>query len=262
MSKLTIYQVDAFTDNVFGGNPAAICILKDWLTDGLMQSIAAENNLSETAFLVKVGEQYHIRWFTPTVEIDLCGHATLASAHILYEFGFETASHIQFYSHRSGDLPVEKNGDLYTLDFPADTIEETEAPENLLASFSTMATKVFKGKANYMLTFDNEETIKGLIVNFETLAKVDCPGVIVTAKGNSVDFVSRFFAPNSGINEDPVTGSAHTTLTPYWARQLNKTNLTAMQVSKRGGYLKVSNGETRVKISGKAVTYLVGEIFL
>ncbi|HTN21625.1 MAG TPA: PhzF family phenazine biosynthesis protein [Pelobium sp.] len=262
MNKLKIYQIDAFTDKVFGGNPAAVCVLEDWLPDTLMQSIATENNLAETAFLVKVNEQYHIRWFTPTVEVDLCGHATLASAHVLYEFGFETAPKIQFYSHRSGELPVEKTEDLYTLDFPADSITEIELPVELSLSFSKKPLKVYKGKTDYMLVFENEETIKALAMDFEKLAKADCRGVIVTAKGNSVDFVSRFFAPQSGINEDPVTGSAHTTLTPYWANRLNKTNLTAMQVSKRGGHLKVSNEKQRVKISGKAVTYLVGEIFL
>lgn len=261
MNKLKIYKVDAFTDTVFAGNPAAVCILNHWLPSSLMQNIAAENNLAETAFLVKEQNKYHIRWFTPKVEVDLCGHATLAAAHILFSFDFEDGTVIQFFSERSGELTVSKENALYTLDFPADLLVEIGLTDELKECFDKKPIQAYKGKTDYIFVFEDEESIKTLTVDFNLLSKIDCRGVCVTAKGSVVDFVSRFFAPQSGINEDPVTGSAHTSLIPIWSDKLQKQKMQAMQLSERGGYLVVENKGERVKISGNAVTYLVGEIF-
>lgn len=262
MNTLTIYQVDAFTDHVFGGNPAAVCILNHWLPSSIMQSIALENNLSETAFLVKESDQYHIRWFTPTVEVDLCGHATLAAAHILFENNLVPGVAIDFFSQRSGLLQVQKTeNDLITLNFPADHLTDVHHDEHLIAPFSIAPQKVYKGKTDYLMVYQQEGEVRALEVDFTALAKIDCRGVIVTAKGDFVDFVSRFFAPQSGVDEDPVTGSAHTTLTPYWSKVLDKKVLTAQQISSRLGSLKVEDAGDRVKISGTAITYLKGEIY-
>lgn len=262
MNTLTIYQVDAFTDHVFGGNPAAVCLLNHWLPSSIMQNIALENNLSETAFLVKESEQYHIRWFTPTVEVDLCGHATLAAAHILFDNNLVPNTHIDFFSERSGRLQVQKSEDgLLTLNFPTDHLMDISDVEHLIAPFSIAPQKVYKGKTDYLMIYQEEAEIRALEVDFSALAKIDCRGVIVTAKGDFVDFVSRFFAPQSGVDEDPVTGSAHTTLTPYWSNVLNKKVLTAQQISARLGSLKVEDAGDRVKISGTAITYLKGEIY-
>ncbi len=261
MNKLTIYHADAFTDHVFGGNPAAICILNHWIPTSIMQSIANENNLAETAFLVKEKEQYHIRWFTPTVEVDLCGHATLAAAHILYEFGFEDGPIINFNSQRSGPLQVEKGEELLILNFPADELSEIEFYPEIHEVFDIRPSHVFKGKTDYMLVYHSQEEIERIEPDILKIEHLDCRGVIVTAPGNDVDFVSRFFAPQSGVLEDPVTGSAHTTLTPYWSKRLEKTKLTARQISARGGYLKLEDCGDRVKIGGIAITYLKGEIY-
>ncbi|MEO5909522.1 MAG: PhzF family phenazine biosynthesis protein [Pelobium sp.] len=261
MNKLTLYQADAFTNHVFGGNPAAVCVLNHWLASDLMQKIAAENNLSETAFLVKEKEQYHIRWFTPSVEVDLCGHATLAAAHILFEFGFEQGNEITFFSQKSGILRVERTGDLLTLDFPSDEFYKVPVSEEILASFDLIPFEAYRGKTDYMIVFESESEVKSIIPDFVQMAKIDCRGIIVTAKGTQVDFVSRFFGPKSGVNEDPVTGSAHTTLTPYWSRKLDKTKMKAKQVSEREGDLEVEDCGDRVKISGRCITYLKGEIF-
>ncbi|RPH31046.1 MAG: PhzF family phenazine biosynthesis protein [Bacteroidales bacterium] len=255
-----IYQVDAFTDKVFGGNPAAVCPLKEWLSDELLQKIAMENNLAETAFFVKQNEQYHIRWFTPTVEVDLCGHATLAAAFVLFSYENHNGNEIQFYSLRSGGLTVSKQSDYLTLNFPTDVYERIELFEELTIGFKFKPIEALKGKTDYMLVFENEDQINKLSPNFDAISKLNARGVIVTAKGNSVDFVSRFFAPQSGINEDPVTGSAHTTLTPYWAKKLGKNELSAIQLSERKGYLNCKYLNERVEISGKAKLYLIGEI--
>lgn len=258
--KLRIYQVDAFADKIFSGNPAAVCPLTEWLPDELMQQIALENNLSETAFYVKKGDEYEIRWFTPTVEVDLCGHATLATAHVLLEHEAHSSNEITFFSHRSGKLKVNRYNGLLTLDFPVDSIQRIEWPAQQHAAFNFIPGEAYQGKTDYLLIFRSEEEIKNLQPDFSVIANWKVRGVIVSAKGEKVDFVSRFFAPQSGVNEDPVTGSAHTTLTPYWSSQLNKNELSALQLSYRKGYLSCKQSGGRVHISGQARTYLVGEI--
>lgn len=260
--KQKIYQVDAFTDKVFSGNPAAVCPLKEWLSDELLQKIASENNLAETAFYVKQDNLYKIRWFTPMVEVDLCGHATLAAAFVLFNYENHIDKEIQFFSPRSGGLAVSKQGEYLTLNFPTDIYERIDLFDQLVKGFNGKPIEALKGKTDYMLVFENEDQINRIVPNFEEISKLKGRGVIVTAKGDSVDFVSRFFAPQSGINEDPVTGSAHTTLTPYWAKRLGKNELTAIQLSERKGYLNCKYLNERVEISGKAKLYLIGEIFL
>jgi PhzF family phenazine biosynthesis protein len=257
-----LYQIDAFTDKVFAGNPAAVCPLEQWLSDDLMQKIAMENNLAETAFYIKAGDQYHIRWFTPTVEVDLCGHATLATAFAIFTFENPTANKLNFFSPRSGELTVLKRGDLLTLNFPSDVFHPTEVTAEIERCFNIKPITAFKGKTDYMLVFRDETEISSAIPALGAIARLNARGVIITAKGNQVDFVSRFFGPQSGVDEDPVTGSAHTTLTPYWARELGKNVLTAMQLSARKGYLQCSWLGDRVEISGKCQLYLTGEIQL
>lgn len=258
--KLKLYQIDAFTDKLFSGNPAAVCPLQNWLPDEILQKIAMENNLPETAYYVKKDDQYELRWFTPSVEIDLCGHATLATASVLFNFENHFSNEITFHSPRSGRLNVTRDGEMLTLDFPTDTYEPVELTPQLIACFNDQPLQAFRGKTDYMLVFENEEQIRKLQPDFLAISKIKVRGIIVTAKGDQVDFVSRFFAPQSGINEDPVTGSAHTTLTPYWSQRTGKKELTAIQLSARKGYLKCTYCNERVKISGQARTYLLGEI--
>jgi len=259
---MTIYQVDAFTDKLFAGNPAAVCPLDEWLPDALMQQLGMENNLAETAFFVKQADgSYHIRWFTPTVEVDLCGHATLAAAYVLFNQLDYKEDVIRFQS-KSGELSVTRNGDMITLDFPANAPKPVDTPENLLAGLKITSGKVLFGGWDYVVVIDSEEEVKKLDPDFLTLGKVKARGVTVTAKGNDVDFVSRCFFPQSGINEDPVTGSAHTILTPYWSKALNKTQLTAKQLSHRGGHLLCELKEDRVLMSGKGKLYMKGEYFV
>ena len=253
-----IYQVDAFTDKVFSGNPAAVCPLDRWLSDDLLRKIAMENNLSETAFYVKKGDQYEIRWFTPTIEVDLCGHATLASAYVLFNFEHHYQNEITFYSPRSGILTVRKDGDLITLNFPTDVYGKIDLFPALAAGFREKPLEAYKGKTDYMLVFDNEDEIRNMKPDFLAIGKLDSRGVIVTARGRGVDFVSRWFGPQTGVDEDPVTGSAHTTLTPYWSGILGKTELTAAQLSARTGYLECRLLGDRVEISGKARIYMTG----
>lgn len=260
--KLKLYQVDAFSKQVFGGNPAAVCVLENWISDYVMQQIAAENNLAETAFLVKKNDCYEIRWFTPKVEVDLCGHATLASAHVLYNYYEKVTTQLNFHSHLSGPLSVSKENDLLILDFPSDILTQIETPTVLIESLGIKPIETWKGKTDFMLVFEKQKIIEQLTPNFQLLETVGGRGVIVTSKGNDVDFVSRFFGPQVGINEDPVTGSAHTTLIPYWSKKLNKKKLTAQQLSKRKGTLFCKDLGTRVQIAGHAVTYLIGEIEL
>jgi PhzF family phenazine biosynthesis protein len=258
--KIPIYQVDAFTNERFKGNPAAVCPLKAWLPDAVMQNIAAENNLAETAFVVPVGETYEIRWFTPTVEVDLCGHATLASAYVLFhELGFD-GDQISFTSPRSGPLTVSKNGSVLALNFPVDSLTELPVQAVHAIGLSQTPRLVFKGKTDYLFVYDTEAEIVALQPDFEALKSHDVRGIIVTAPGENIDFVSRFFGPACGVNEDPVTGSAHTTLTPYWASVLGKTDLTARQLSQRTGSLSCKLLGDRVEIAGEAVLYLRGEI--
>lgn len=259
--KQRLYQVDAFTDKVFSGNPAAVCPLDQWLPDDLMQKIAMENNLAETAFYAKQGDRYHIRWFTPAVEVDLCGHATLAAAFVLFHHEHHTGDVVHFYSARSGALTVTKNGNVLTLNFPTDTLEPLPVTHELAACFSSKPRLALKGKTDYLFVFDREEEIANLVPALDKIASLPVRGVIVTAKGDTADFVSRFFAPQAGINEDPVTGSAHTTLTPFWAKELGKTKLTARQLSQRGGQLQCQYLNDRVEISGQAKLYLIGEVF-
>ncbi|MBB6003954.1 PhzF family phenazine biosynthesis protein [Arcicella rosea] len=259
--NLTIYQLDAFTSTVFAGNPAAVVPLTEWISDELMQKIAAENNLAETAFYVAEGEQFHIRWFTPTVEVNLCGHATMATAYTIFEYANYPKSLIEFTS-KSGILRVEKQGDLLELDFPVDVPVPAETPQEYFEGLDIKPIETLKGISDYFLVFENESQIKAIKPDFKTIAKVPCRGVIVTAKGDEVDFVSRFFGPQSGIDEDTVTGSAHTTLTPFWATKLGKSTLTAKQISARGGELTCTLVGDRVKIAGKVAPYLKGEIFV
>ncbi|MEQ9287284.1 MAG: PhzF family phenazine biosynthesis protein [Cyclobacteriaceae bacterium] len=258
--KLRIYQIDAFTDQVFRGNPAAVCILDEWLEESLMQKIAAENNLAETAFVVKKDNSFQIRWFTPKVEVNLCGHATLASAFVLYNYYGVTLEKIDFNSPRSGLLSVSKSENELTLDFPTDDLEAVAIPGECIEAFGLRPNEAYKGKTDYMLIFDSEKDVVDMKPNLAVVAGMECRGVIVSAPGEDVDFVSRFFAPQSGIDEDPVTGSAHTSLTPYWSRRLNKTTMKARQVSERQGELTCSYLGERVKIMGSAVVYMVGEI--
>jgi PhzF family phenazine biosynthesis protein len=258
--KLKIYQVDAFTDKLFAGNPAAVCPLKgDWLPDKLMQDIARENNLSETAFYVFQNNKYHIRWFTPKIEVDLCGHATLASSHVLFNHENYEGKVINFES-RSGNLSVRKEEDNIVLNFPTDTIQRIELSEVLLSWFDIKPLEAWKGISDFMLVFENEDQIKNIVYHLEEMKKEKTRGIIITARGKNADFVSRFFAPYAGVDEDPVTGSAHTTLTPYWSKVLGKTELSAIQLSERTGFLKCKYLNERTEISGKAVTYLQGEI--
>lgn len=260
--KYKIYQVDAFTDKLFGGNPAAVCPLDAWLSDDVLQKIAAENNLAETAFYVKQDERYEIRWFTPTVEVDLCGHATLAAAFILFNReGYENNA-IRFYSPRSGILNVIREAEWLTLDFPVDTFHDIPVSSDVIGCFDKKPLEAYEGKTDYMLVYEKESDITNIAPQFQAIALLNARGVIVTAKGEEVDFVSRFFAPQSGIIEDPVTGSAHTTLTPYWSEKLNKAEMSAMQLSERKGYLRCKLLGDRVAISGQAKLYLAGEMYI
>ncbi|TPE41063.1 PhzF family phenazine biosynthesis protein [Pontibacter mangrovi] len=258
--KIQLYQVDAFTDKVFGGNPAAVCLLENWLDNDVLQKIAAENNLAETAFVVPKGEAYEITWFTPTVEVDLCGHATLAAAYVLFTYSGHASELIRFHSRRSGILTVEKNGEALTMDFPADELTFAETPDALVTALGKAPLEAYKGKTDYLLLYASQAEVEGFQPDIALLNTVPARGVIVSAPGDTVDFVSRFFCPQVGIPEDPVTGSAHTTLTPYWSKRLGKKVLQARQLSKRQGALQCEFLGDRVKITGKAVTYLKGEI--
>lgn len=258
---LTIYQVDAFTKEVFKGNPAAVVPLESWLDADLMQRIALENNLSETAFFVKKDDVYEIRWFTPTFEIDLCGHATLASAFVIFDILKARNETVKFHSHKSGALSVEKRGDVFTLDFPSHPVSPAEIPKGLIEAIGKEPKEVFKAR-DYFLVYETEREIAEIKPNFSRLSEIDAHGFIVTAKGDSADFVSRFFAPEVGVMEDPVTGSAHCNLIPFWAERLGKTELFARQISSRGGELFCELQDDRVKIGGNAVLYLKGEIYV
>lgn len=262
MNTQAMYQVDAFTDVLFRGNPAAVCILESWLPDATMQAIAAENNLAETAFAVPSPEGYGIRWFTPETEVALCGHATLATAHVLFSAREEGMSLIRFQSRERGRLEVSKAGDWLVLDFPADPPEEIEMPKGLVNALGSAPESCWKGLTDYMVVYRSEEDVRALRPNYHLLNQIPVRGIIATSTGRDHDFVSRFFAPNCGVPEDPVTGSAHTTLTPYWAKALGKTQLTAAQLSPRGGSLRCTHKGKRVLIAGQAVTYMKAEIYL
>jgi PhzF family phenazine biosynthesis protein len=260
--KTKIYQIDAFAGEVFSGNPAAVCPLEEWIPEETMQKIAMENNLAETAFFVKKEDHYEIRWFTPTVEVDLCGHATLAAGFVLYNYEGYPNTEIIFISPKSGILKVNQKDGFLLLNFPTDIYESISITPELIAGFNIKPAEAFKGKTDYMFVYENEEQIKNLSPDFSLISKLNARGIIVPAKGDNIDFVSRFFAPQSGVYEDPVTGSAHTTLTPYWAKRLKKNELSAIQLSARKGYLNCKYLEDRIEISGQAKAYLIGEIFI
>lgn len=254
---MTIYQIDAFTDSLFGGNPAAVIPLDSWPADQLMQSIAGENNLAETAFVVPEGEDYRIRWFTPGVEVDLCGHATLAAAFVMYnELGFK-GNMIRFQS-RSGPLTVTKDGEWLSLDFPSDQYQPLDISEVMKKCTNAHIKEVYKGTRDYMFVLENQQAVVNSSFDQSAILQLGHCGLIVTAPGEDVDFVSRFFAPAYAIPEDPVTGSSHCTLTPYWAHRIGKNKLTARQLSARGGYLNCELKKSRVTITGKAVMYMKG----
>ena len=256
---MKIYQVDAFTEKVFSGNPAAIVPLDEWLDPHILQEIAVENNLSETAFFVKNEDNsYRIRWFTPETEVDLCGHATLASAHVLYEFLNFDGEKVVFESN-SGQLTVHKENNLYWMDFPSNPPEHVPVPKLLPEAIGVIP--IYTGiNTDLLVLVQDEETVRSIRPDLLILKKMEVRGTIITAPGKDVDFVSRFFAPSVGVPEDPVTGSAHTVLTPFWSRRLKKQKLKARQVSKRGGNLICIQKGDRVKIGGHAVTYMTGEI--
>lgn len=256
--KLPIYQVDAFTSKLFSGNPAAVCPLEYWLEEKVMQSIAAENNLAETAFFVKKENYFELRWFTPEAEVDLCGHATLASAFVIFNILKGEKEKIIFQT-KSGKLEVTKKNDLLVMNFPSRKPVATEIPEGLVAAIGNAPKEVLQSR-DLLLLYNSEDEILSLQPNFNLLNKIDCFGYIATAKGKEVDFVSRFFAPKEGINEDPVTGSSHSTLIPFWAERLGKNELLARQISKRGGELFCKLLGDRVEIAGNAVLYLTGVI--
>ena len=256
--KIKQYQVDAFATRAFEGNPAAVCPLESWLNDGLLQAIAEENNLSETAFFVPSDKGFRLRWFTPASEVDLCGHATLATAHVIFETLGYTKQAITFET-RSGDLFVERKGKQLEMNFPASPPTPRELPETLVKGLGQRPIEVLAA-GDYLAVFDSEATIRAISPDMALLGQLDLRGVIITAPGTDVDFVSRFFAPKFGIPEDPVTGSAHCTLAPYWAGRLGKRLLSARQVSKRCGSLTCELKGDRVLLSGSAVTVMEAEI--
>lgn len=259
--KLQIFQIDAFASRPFAGNPAAVVPLDAWPPDDVMQAIAMENNLAETAFFVPGEKGYDLRWFTPTIEMDLCGHATLATGFLLFEILGTDQTILRFHT-RSGELTVEKSDGRYVLDFPSRPGVSAEAPSGLIEALGSKQPSGVLKSRDYMLVYESEADIRAIKPNFEALAAIDTHAVIVTAKGDDADFVSRFFAPEVGVPEDPVTGSAHCTLIPYWAAKLSKNELFARQVSSRGGELFCALEGDRVKIAGNAVLYLKGEIYV
>jgi PhzF family phenazine biosynthesis protein len=259
--QLHLYQIDAFTDEIFKGNPACVVPLSEWLPDELLLKIARENAVAETAFFVNQGYSYHLRWFTPEMEMDLCGHATLAAAHAIKEIRKHNGNKILFET-KSGDLEVLVEDGTYTLNFPTRKPEPTEIPELLSNSLNIPPKEVLKSR-DFVLVYDKEEDVKNIEINrlhFDKL-NLGTGGVIFTAPGNSTDFVSRFFTPGASVFEDPVTGSAHCSLIPYWSDKLGKTKLTARQISPRGGNLQCELLGERVGISGKARTYSIGKLF-
>lgn len=259
--ELPLYIIDAFAEKPFSGNPAVVCPLPEWLEDGLMQRIATENNLSETAFFVPVDNGFRLRWFTPKVEVSICGHATLASAFVLFRYLDYREEEIPFQTV-SGVLKVKRRGDLMVMDFPARTPIPADPPELLVRGLGKAPREVLKAENTYMCVFDEEEQVAELKPDLGLIEQLDLARVIVTAPGKRSDFVSRFFAPQVGIPEDPVTGSAHCTLIPYWAQKLGKREMFAVQLSQRQGQLYCEHIGDRVDIAGRAVTYSVGTIYL
>lgn len=261
--KFSHFQIDAFTSVLFAGNPAGVVILKEWPSDSLMRQIARENNFSETAFVLNNNSSsFELRWFTPTTEVELCGHATLAAAKVIFEHYAQQATELTFKTKYAGNLKATKEGEFIALDFPADEIKEVQAPEELTQALGTEQQESFKGRSDYLLVFANQEELQKIRPNFEALRKIETRGVICTACGTEDDFVSRFFAPRVGVNEDPVTGSAHTTLAIYWSKRLLRNELIGRQLSERGGKVKCRVEDDRVYLLGEAVEYLKCEIEL
>ena len=260
--RIPLYQVDAFTDRVFGGNPAAVCPLPEWLPDERLQAIAAENNLSETAFLVEAAAGYNLRWFTPTVEVDLCGHATLAAAFVLCALMYPQRTRIDFFTRHAGTLTVERKDDRFILELPARPAQPVRAPAGLLGALGGPPPAAVLKARDVLVVYNSVTTVLDLTPDMAALAEVDAFAVCVTAPAAKpgVDFVSRFFAPAVGIAEDPVTGSAHCTLVPYWAERLGRSEMEAQQVSQRGGAISCRLEGDRVFLAGQAVLYLEGTI--
>jgi PhzF family phenazine biosynthesis protein len=262
MPTIKMFQVDAFAERLFTGNPAAVCLLDEWPDNAFMQAVAAENNLAETAFLLPAGEDFEIRWFTPKVEVDLCGHATLASGFVLFHCLGYNRPEVRFHSPRSGALKVLREGEMLYLDFPTDAPVKIEDVASIQQCLNVPVTEVFRGKSDFLAVLENQAAVQHLLPDLSQIAALPARGLIVTAKGDTVDFVSRFFAPQCGIDEDPVTGSAHTLLIPLWAEKLGKSEMTARQLSQRGGTLHCRHQGKRCLIGGTAQLYLAGEIYL
>lgn len=258
--EIPLYHVDAFTNRVFSGNPAAVCLLDQWLNDLQLQYIAAENHLSETAFFVKKDDHYELRWFTPNLEIDLCGHATLASAFVILNYINPSIDSVKFKT-KSGDLNVIRKGENLSMNFPSREADPCVPPDDLIKALGISPLEVLVSR-DYMAVYDTEEEIKAIDPDMTILQKLDRFGIIITSSAKDVDFVSRFFAPQAGIPEDPVTGSSHCTLVPYWSKRLSKTSLHALQVSPRGGELFCEYRGDRVVISGRSALYSKGTIFI
>lgn len=258
--SIDLYQVDAFASAAFTGNPAAVCFPPHGVSDAWLRSVAAEMNLSETAFLWREEDAWRLRWMTPSVEVDLCGHATLASAHVLWQSGRLSLDATARFRTRSGELTAERRGDQIELDFPASAVEPCDPPSGLLRALGIASARTYRTRFDYLLAIDSEEELRSLRPDHRALRDLPVRGVIVTARGAEHDFVSRFFAPGSGIDEDPVTGSAHCALAPFWSRELGKTTFCAYQASERGGALDVDLIQDRVKLRGRAVTVLEGKL--
>jgi len=256
--KLTLYQVDAFARQPFEGNPAAVCPLDEWLSDEMMQNIAMENNLSETAFFVKRESDYRLRWFTPATEVDLCGHATLATSHVIFDHLGYDRDVINFDTN-SGRLKIRKEGDRIVMNFPASEVNPVEVPDVLEDAVGLPPQELYKD-TDYLYVLENEEQLRNLDPDIRLMKEADARGIIATAPGDDVDFVSRFFAPAVGVDEDPVTGSAHTMLTPFWSSRLGKEKLVGRQISKRGGTVYCMMMGDRVELGGYAFTVLQGEM--
>ncbi len=259
--ELDFYQVDAFAEGVFTGNPAGVVPLYEWLSDELMQNIAAENNLSETAFFVQKGEYFELRWFTPETEVDLCGHATLASAYVIYEF-LDYQDPAVVFETQSGRLFIDREGDMFSMDFPAWGVREIQVTERVSKALGARPVELFMGERDMMAVFESEDEVRNLRPDHRLVSQLDGMCMICTAPGLDYDFVSRTFVPEHGIPEDPVTGSAHCSLIPFWADRLGKSEMTAYQASKRGGVVGCQNLGDRIKIAGKAVTFMKGTISL
>lgn len=260
--RIPIYKVDAFTSRPFSGNPAAVCILPGKQSDGWMQNVAREMNVSETAFVTKQEEGFILRWFTPQIEVDLCGHATLASAHILWETGHLKKKEPARFHTKSGLLTAERDRDWIRMDFPSESEEQADAPAGLEEALGLAPLYVGKNRFDYLIEAETEDIVRRLQPDFGRLAAIAARGFIVTSrsKSNEFDFVSRFFAPAVGVDEDPVTGSAHCCLAPFWSKKLGKTEMTASQVSSRGGTIRVQTAGNRVYLSGQAITIMLGEL--